>query len=65
MNSDCEVSLRVFDLSGRVAKLQDFGKLGKGKHQITLDLRGLSQGVYVLELKRGDLRTKRIFALVK
>ena len=65
LNSDSDVSLRIFDLSGRVAQLQDFGKLGKGKHQIILDLRGLSQGVYVLELKRGDLRTRRVFALLK
>jgi len=65
LNSDSDVSLRIFDLSGRVAQLQDFGKLPKGRHQITLDLRGLSQGVYVLELRRGDLRTRRVFAFLE
>lgn len=65
LNSDQKVSLRIFDLSGRVAQLQDFGKLPKGRHRITIDLRGLSQGVYVLELKRGETRTRRVLALLR
>ena len=65
LNADCSVSWRVFDLSGRVVKEGDLGALDRGKHQESLFLGELPQGVYVFQLRRGELRTRRVFAVVK
>lgn len=56
---DSDVSLKIYDLQGRVVKSLVAGNLAAGKHEVTWDGRNesgarVASGVYVYRLKAGD-----------
>ena len=54
MNSDASVSYQVYDLSGRMVKVESLGRLTEGKHEINVSMEGLAKGAYVLRLNLGN-----------
>lgn len=60
-----EVILKVFDAYGReVAKLVE-GRLPAGRHEVVLDARPFSSGVYFYRLQAGEFSQTRRLTLVK
>ena len=60
-----EVSLRVFDVTGReVARLVE-APLAAGTHRVSFDASGLSSGVYLYHLRAGAFTQVRRMVLVK
>ncbi len=49
-----EVELRVHDMSGRLVFNRDFGRIGAGANQRTIDLGALNPGVYFAEITAGS-----------
>jgi glycosidase len=54
--SSTDVSVYIYDLSGKVIVSKAFGKILAGKNTLSLDLKELKQGVYLLELNTGKER---------
>ena len=50
-NSD--VSLQVFDLTGRLVMSQNVGRFAKGMHEVRISTENLSSGSYILRLNQG------------
>lgn len=60
----CEISLGIYDISGRLVKEVACGYYQSGEHQLTLDNSQLSSGVYVLRLSNSEqvAFSKMVFA---
>jgi hypothetical protein len=59
------VTLRVFDLAGRLVRELVNGPRAAGPHQVVFDGRGLASGVYVYELRAGQTSTSRKMLLIQ
>ena len=58
--ADADVSLDLFDLRGRRVRTMIDERLGAGRHDVTLDARGLAAGTYFYRLKVGErVETRR------
>jgi hypothetical protein len=58
--ADADVSLDLFDLRGRRVRTMIDERLGAGRHDVTLDARGLAVGTYFYRLKVGErVETRR------
>lgn len=56
-----EIVVSVFDLNGKLMHEINFGQKQVGKHDVSVDLRGLSTGTYVLKIQGNkNLITKKI-----
>jgi len=51
--STSEVSINVFNTSGQLVKQFDFGQLPNGPHQLSLNFKNLTEGVYFYTLNAG------------
>jgi hypothetical protein len=60
-----EVSLTVYDMSGRVAAELAMGKFNAGRHKIVFDASKLASGTYILRLKAGDFVSAKKAVLMK
>jgi hypothetical protein len=59
------VTLRVFDLAGRLVRELANGPRAAGAHQVVFDGRGLASGVYIYELRAGQTSTSRKMLLIQ
>jgi hypothetical protein len=60
-----EVSLRVFDLAGRLVRELVDGPRPAGSHEVLFDGSGLASGVYLAELRAGERVETRKMLLLK
>ncbi len=59
LNTDKEVNLYVFDLSGRLILIQ-VERFSKGTNKIEMDMSGLTPGMYVIKAESGnDIRSEK------
>jgi hypothetical protein len=65
LDADAEVEIKVYDLSGRLVKLEKAGTLTKGKHSIETNNETLAEGTYFFVLKAGDQSYNGRFVIVK
>jgi hypothetical protein len=60
-----EVTLKIFDASGREVATLVEGKLPAGRHEVVLDASPFSSGVYFYRLQAGEFSRTRRLMLVK
>lgn len=60
-----EVTLKIFDASGREVATLVEGRLPAGRHQVVLDARPFSSGVYFYRLQAGEFSQTRRLTLIK
>ncbi len=58
LEADSEVQVSIFDAAGKTA-VQQQRTLAKGDNQFTLDLQGLSNGVYMVQVRNGEVAKVR------
>ncbi len=49
----CEVTLLIWDITGRLVERRQLGRLNTGKHQFNLDASNLSAGLYLAQINAG------------
>lgn len=54
LNSDSEVAYQVYDMSGRLVKVETLGSYSSGKHEVNVAMNELAKGAYVLRLNAGS-----------
>jgi galactose oxidase-like protein len=59
------VTLRVFDVRGRLVQTLVDGRMPAGRHEVAWDARGLATGVYFAELRSGALHEHQRLVLVR
>lgn len=59
-----EVSLELYDGSGRMVRMLERGARGAGEHRVTVDLSGLSAGTYRYRLTVGGVTMDRSLVVV-
>ena len=52
-----EAQARIVDLSGRTVLTHSFGKVLKGEEGFELDISALNKGMYIIELRQGDIKS--------
>ena len=67
---ECEASLRIYDLGGRLVRSLVTGKLPAGRRSVTWDGRDgrgyrVASGVYLYQLEAGAFRATRKLVVVK
>jgi hypothetical protein len=60
-----QVSLQIYDLSGRLAASLVNGWRDAGNHEVTFDGSGLASGVYLAKLSAGDVTSTQKLMLLK
>ncbi len=50
MTKPASVTAKIFDVNGRFVKVVDFGNLPAGKQKQNIDVNGLNNGIYILQL---------------
>ncbi|NNE45901.1 MAG: T9SS type A sorting domain-containing protein [Rhodothermales bacterium] len=60
-----DVSIRVFDATGRLVGTLVQNMMPPGNHSVTMDASGLSSGMYFYELKAGDVTQTKAMILSK
>jgi hypothetical protein len=64
LKEQTELSIKLYDLRGRVAKELSTTHYSKGTHNISMDTNDLSNGIYLLQVKAGsEMITKKITCL--
>ena len=48
------VSYQVYDMSGRMVKMETLGNFAQGKHEVNVSMNDLAKGAYVLRLNAGS-----------
>jgi spore coat protein A len=49
-----DVRINLYDLDGRLVKMDEFGVIQKGSHTITMPVGEIEEGLYILELNTGN-----------
>jgi len=62
LTEDQAVSIRVIDLTGRIVLSQNLGGI-QGSNQIRLEMKSLSNGVYIVEIQAGNMREQKRLVL--
>lgn len=65
LKAAAEVTLKVFDLTGREVATLVNGYQSAGAHSVSFDGSGLASGTYLYTLKAGDFQLNRTMVLVK
>lgn len=61
LNATSEIKVDVRDLSGRLVRSINYGKMGSGEHTIEVNLSGLSNGIYMVSMNNGRvIRTSKV-----
>lgn len=60
-----DVTLKVFDMLGRVVATLVDGRVTAGNHQVEFDASGLSSGVYFYQLTAGEVSVSKKMLLIK
>ena len=65
VDEDGRVDVKVYDINGKnVLTVQD-GFLGEGEHSVRADVSGLTNGVYMIVLKMGDVVLPRKIVILR
>lgn len=59
------VTIKVFDLTGKEVKTLVNGKMEAGKHSVTLNAEGLSSGVYFYQMTAGSFTSVKKLSVLK
>lgn len=59
------VTIKVFDLTGKEVKTLVSGKMEAGKHSLTLNAEGLSSGVYFYQMTAGSFTSVKKLSVLK
>lgn len=54
LNTNTAVSYQVYDMSGRLVKVESLGNFSEGKHEVNVTMNELAKGAYVLRLNAGS-----------
>lgn len=54
LNDNTMVSYQVYDMTGRMVKMETLGNYGQGKHEVNISVNDLATGAYVLRLNAGS-----------
>jgi hypothetical protein len=54
LNDNAMVSYQVYDMSGRLVKVENLGYYAQGKHEANVVVNDLAKGAYVLRLDAGS-----------
>ena len=54
LNENAMVSYQVYDMSGRLVKMESVGNYTEGKHELNVNMSDLAKGAYVLRLNAGS-----------
>ena len=54
LNDNAMVSYQVYDMSGRLVKMESVGNYTEGKHELNVNMSDLAKGAYVLRLNAGS-----------
>jgi hypothetical protein len=65
LSAETEVSLKIYDNTGRVVKTLVNGESEAGSHSISFDAKGLTTGVYFVKFATGDYRETTKLILVR
>jgi sugar lactone lactonase YvrE len=65
INENTQVSLRVYDVSGRMLLENNFGIISQGTYQYEFDGSSYSSGIYVYEISTGKDRLRKKMTLLK
>jgi hypothetical protein len=60
LENQTNVSLTLYDLTGRLILARSLGNQGKGEHAVTVDLSGLQSGTYVLRVNDAYAKVVKI-----
>jgi hypothetical protein len=61
LSQNAPVSVSVFDVTGNLVEEQNQGELSQGKHDILIDGKNLSDGIYLIRITAGEsVVTKRV-----
>lgn len=60
-----QVSLGIYDMSGRMVKILVSGEKEIGNYKVNFDARGLTAGIYFVELKTGSCRETQKIVLMR
>jgi len=64
LKNHAELSIKLYDLRGRLVKEYDSSQYTKGLHSIDMDTHDLSNGIYLLQIRAGsEMITKKITCL--
>jgi len=64
LKNNAEVSLKLYDLKGRLVRERDAIHISNGTHDISMETNDLSNGIYLLQVKAGsEIITKKITCL--
>lgn len=63
LNTTATVSYQVYDMSGRIVKVESLGDYTEGKHEVNVSMGDLAKGAYVLRLNAGS-RTSSVKFMV-
>jgi len=65
LDRGADVTIRIFDLRGKVVETIDMGKQTAGAHKVIIDSNSLSAGTYFVSLTAGKFRKAAKFVVVK
>ena len=54
LNTNTTVSYQVYDMSGRMVKVESLGNYTEGKHEVNVSMGDLAKGAYLLRLNAGS-----------
>ncbi len=54
LNDNATVSYQVYDMNGRMVKMETLGSYGQGKHEVNVSMSNLASGAYLLRLNAGN-----------
>ena len=61
LDQSSNVRINLYNLDGRLVKMDEFGVIQKGSHTITMPVGDIEEGLYILELNTGTkLHRERI-----
>ena len=63
VNTTATVSYQVYDMSGRMVKVESLGNFAEGKHEVNVSMGDLAKGAYLLRLNVGS-RTSSVKFMV-
>ena len=64
LKSHTELSIKLYDLKGRLVRERDATLYSKGTHNVSIETSDLSNGIYLLQVKAGsEIITKKITCL--
>ena len=65
MQNAGQVSLNVYDVTGRLVKTLVDGRVTAGEHKVSFDGSHLASGTYFVSLKAGDYKVSKKMTLIK